>query len=799
MGNFGQSSCRAKRLREKVLSQPNRIDTERALLLSEAYQKYEDKPIILKRALGLAELLEHMTLLIEKDDLLAGFQSSILRAAPIFPEYSVDWLLEEIDEFEKRDGDRFLPTPQQKDDIRRIYPYWHGHTLQDHAYSMMSQRSLDIEESGIIRALNMITCGDGHIAPNTPKYLSVGFSGLRKEIEAQMQKLDLTLYDDLKKSRFYQAGLIVLDASVEFARRHAELAEKMAAETDDLQWAGELRALAGVCRNVPENPPATFREAVQFVWFVQLILQIDSNGHSFSLGRLDQYLYPYYCADLRNGRITPEQADELLEMLWIKLYTINKIRPWAYTKFSAGCPMYENVTIAGQTPDGKDATNDLSFMVLNSIARVHLTQPNVTVRYHRNLSGEFMKKCIDVIKEGFGMPAFNSDEVIVPSLEKLGVSHEDALDYSAIGCVEVAVPGKWGYRCTGMSFTNFAKILNMVLRGGYDDVSGKRFFVCKPLVEMQSYQELFDAWDAACRMFVREAVTIDLAVDISMEEIVPDIICSVLTDCCIERGKTIKEGGAKYDFVSGLQVGIANLGNCLAAIKKTVFDDHTLTAQQIMNALEVNFEGPEAARVQQLLLDAPKYGCDDGYVDQLLVDAYNVYIDEIAHYKNSRYGRGPIGGTYYAGTSSISANVPSGAVVSATPDGRKAGTPLAEGCSPVHGTDVCGPTAVFKTLSKLPNEKITGGVLLNQKIMTSCLKTPEDSWKLEMMIRTFFDDLNGFHVQYNFVDRAILEDAKVHPENHRDLIVRVAGYSAFFTVLNPATQDDIIARTEHVL
>lgn len=799
MGNFGESTSRMSRFRNKVLSQPNYIDTERALLLTDAYKKYTDKPMVLKRALSLSELLNRMTLLFERDDLLAGFQSSILRAAPIFPEYSIDWLLDEIDEFEKRDGDRFLPTEQQKEDIRQIHPYWHGNTLQDHAYSLMSERSLEIENSGIIRALNMITCGDGHIAPDTPKFLRVGFKGLRKEIEAQRAKLDLTLYDDLKKSLFYEAGLIVLDASITFAHRHADLAEQLASQTDDAAWAEELRAIAAVCRQVPENPPSSFREAVQFVWFVQLILQIDSNGHSFSMGRLDQYLYEYYKADIDSHKITQDQASELLENLWIKLFTINKIRPWAYTKFSAGCPMYENVTIAGQTADGKDAVNELSFMILDSIARAHLTQPNVTVRYHRNLSSQFMSKCIDVIKEGFGMPAFNSDEVIVPSLERLGVSHEDAMNYSAIGCVEVAVPGKWGYRCTGMSFTNFAKILNMVLRGGYDDITGKRFFTCKPLVEMQSYQELFDAWDAACRLFTKEAITIDLAVDISMEEVVPDIICSVLTDSCIERGKTIKEGGAKYDFVSGLQVGIANLGNCLAAIKKTVFDDHTLTAQQIMDALESNFEGPEARRVQQFLLNAPKYGCDDDYVDQLLVDAYNVYIDEISKYKNSRYGRGPIGGTYYAGTSSISANVPSGAVVSATADGRKAGVPLAEGCSPVHGTDVCGPTAVFKTLSKLPNEKITGGVLLNQKIMTSCLKTEEDSKKLEMLIRTFFDDLSGFHVQYNFQDRAVLEDAKIHPENHRDLIVRVAGYSAFFTVLNPATQDDIIARTEHVI
>lgn len=799
MENFGTCTERIRNLREKVMSMPNYIDTERALIITESYRRYESQPAVLKRALALKDILEKMTLTHVENDMLMGYQSSILRAAPIFPEYSIDWLLEEIDDFEKRKGDSYLLTDQQKDDIRKIHPFWHGRTLQDRAMSIMSERSVTIENIGIIRALNMITCGDGHIAPNMSKLLKIGISGFIKEAEAKKEELDISSLDGLRQRMFLDAAAIVLNAVVCYAHRNADYAENLAKSVKDEEYRKELLKMACICRRVPEYPPETFRESIQFVWFIQLLLQLESNGHSYSMGRVDQYLYPFYKKEIDGGTIDNESASELLENLFIKLYTINKIRPWKYTQFSAGCPMYENVTIGGQTPDGKDAVNELSFLILQAVARNHLTQPNLSVRYHSNMSAEFMGRCIDVIKEGFGMPAFNNDEIIIPSLIKWGVSKEDACDYSAIGCVEVAVPGKWGYRCTGMSFMNLSKIFNMVLRGGYDDVSGLKLYDGRKLVDMNDFDDLFHEWERVCRLFTRESVIIDLACDTSTEDMVPDILCSALVDDCIARGKTIKEGGAVYDLVSGLQVGIANLGNSMAAIKKVVFEDKAISKEVLMKALDTNFAGPDGRRIQQLLINAPKYGCEDDYADKLTVDAYNVYVNGIVKYPNSRKGRGPIGGHYFAGTSSISANVPSGAVVSATPDGRAAGAPLAEGCSPFSGTDIYGPTAVFKSVSKLPVEKITGGVLLNQKVMPSCLITEENSIKLAMLIRTFFDTLKGFHVQYNIFSRETLEDAKVNPSKHRDLIVRVAGYSAFFTVLSPETQDDIIARTEHVI
>jgi formate C-acetyltransferase len=551
---------------------------------------------------------------------------------------------------------------------------------------------------------------------------------------------------------------------------------------------------------VPEQPADTFHEAVQAVWLVQLCLQVESNGHSLSYGRFDQFMSRFYDADLEAGRTTPERATELLTNLWLKTMTLAKIRSWSHTRFSAGGPLYQNVTVGGQTPDGRDAVNPLSYLVLASVAQTRLPQPNLTVRYHRGLSDEFMAEAIEVMRLGFGMPALNSDEIIIPSLISKGVSEADAYNYSAIGCVEVAVPGKWGYRCTGMSFLNFPKTLLVAMNNGVDPLTGTPLATpMKHITEMTSFDELMKAWDVTVREFQRHCVILDSACDIALEENVADILCSTLVEDCLGRGKPIKEGGAVYDFVSGLQVGIANLGDSLAAIKKCVFEDRTVTTTELWEALLGDFEGLRGQEVQAALAAAPKYGNDSDYVDELLVEAYDSCIDEIFKHHNTRYGRGPIGGGYYAGTSSISANVPQGASTMATPDGRHAGEPLAEGCSPSHGADTHGPTAVFKSVSKLATDRITGGVLLNQKVNPQMLVKPEDRQKLVSLLRTFFNRLDGFHVQYNVVDRATLLDAQEHPERHRDLIVRVAGYSAFFNVLSKATQGDIIARTEQTL
>jgi formate C-acetyltransferase len=645
-----------------------------------------------------------------------------------------------------------------------------------------------------------LNAGDAHLAVNYERVLKEGLKGYESRVLELKDGLDLTRPESIDKYVFYNAVLVVIDAVRTYAKRFAALARQKAESADEKRRA-ELLEIARICEKVPYEPAETFREAVQSVWFIQLILQIESNGHSLSYGRFDQYMYPYFKHDIDAGIMTEDEVVELLDNLWIKTLTVNKVRSQAHTLSSAGSPMYQNVTIGGQTKDKKDAVNRLSFLVLRSVAQTRLPQPNLTVRYHKNLNKEFLDEAIEVMKLGTGMPAFNNDEVIIPSFIEKGVKEEDAYSYSAIGCVETAVPGKWGYRCTGMSYINMPRLLLTVMNNGVDVTTGKRFVKGYGYFkDFKTFDQLMDAWDKSLEEITRASVIVENAIDLASERDVPDVLCSALTEDCIGRGKTIKEGGAVYDFISGLQVGIANLSDSLAAIKKLVYEEKKITQDELVAALKDDFTSPESKRIQQMLIyDAPKYGNDDDYVDQLGVRAYEPYIRIIGDYPNTRYGRGPIGGKRYAGTSSISANVGQGMGTAATPDGRKAYAPLAEGCSPAHAMDTSGPTAVFKSVSKLDTHNITGGVLLNQKVTPTMLSTEENKQKLEMLIKTFFNRLEGYHVQYNVVDKQTLLDAQAHPEDHKDLIVRVAGYSAFFNVLSKTTQDDIIGRTEQTI
>lgn len=799
--HFGLLTNRMYDFREELLETKASVDATRAILTTEAYREHADKPIIVKRAYMLKNILEKMPIFIEKQTLIVGNQAKANRAAPIFPEYAMDWVVRELDEFEKRDGDVFYIDEETKEELRNIAPYWEHNTTLDKGLANIPPSSRVLYDLGIIKAEGNITSGDAHIAVDYGRIMKNGLKEYEERTIAARDALDLTDFHNIKKYHFYEAILIVMDAIKTFAKRYSNLAKDMATKENDETRKMELIEIARIMDKVPYEPSDSFYEAVQSMWFVHLILQIESNGHSLSYGRMDQYLYPYLEKDLESGNITEDKAVELLTNLWLKTFTINKVRSWSHTQFSAGSPLYQNVTVGGQTIDKKDAVNKLSYLILKSVAQTKLPQPNLTVRYHKGLDDKFMNEAIEVLKLGTGMPAFNSDEVIIPSFIEKGVTEEDAYNYSAIGCVEVAVPGKWGYRCTGMSFINFPKTLLIAMNEGVDPASKTK------LVEglthfdnMTSYEELKEAWDVTIREFTKHSVIIENCCDLVLEDDVPDVLCSALTEDCIGRGKPLKEGGAIYDFISGLQVGIANLADSLAAIKKLVFEEKKISTTELWNALMDDFASDKGKMIQKTLIeDAPKYGNDDDYVDKLVVDAYNTYIDEVKKYPNTRYGRGPIGGVRYAGTSSISANVGQGKGTLATPDGRNAGTPLAEGCSPSHAMDQNGPTAVFKTVSKLPTREITGGVLLNQKVTPAMLSTEENKIKLAMLIRTFFNRLEGFHVQYNVVSRDTLLDAQANPEKHRDLIVRVAGYSAFFNVLSKQTQDDIIERTEQTL
>ncbi|MDT2550777.1 glycyl radical protein [Enterococcus avium] len=797
---FGHLTNRMNEYRESVLNKKPYICAERALLATEAYKENQHQTNVMKRALMLKNILEKMSIYIEDETLIVGNQAASNKDAPIFPEYTMEFVLNELDLFEKRDGDVFYITEKTKEDLRSIAPFWENNNLRAKAGCLLPDEVSVFMETGFFGMEGKMNSGDAHLAVDYRTVLEVGLEGYRKRTLQEKANLDLTDPESIDKYQFYNAILIVLDAVQTYAERFSALAKQLA-ETATPERKAELLEISRICAKVPNQPAETFQEAVQSVWFIQLILQIESNGHSLSYGRFDQYMYPYLKSDLEKGAITEAKAVELLTNLWIKTLTVNKVRSQAHTFSSAGSPLYQNVTIGGQTRDKKDAVNKLSYLVLRSVAQTKLPQPNLTVRYHSGLDNNFMNECIEVMKLGFGMPAFNNDEIIIPSFEKIGVTEEDAYDYSAIGCVETAVPGKWGYRCTGMSYMNFPKILMIAMNDGINPVSGKRFVEgYGHFKEMKSFEELQDAWDKTVRELTRMSVIVENAIDIGLEREVPDVLCSALTEDCIGRGKTLKEGGAVYDFISGLQVGIANLADSLAAIKKLVYEEQKVTQEELWEALMTDYASERSQEIQQMILnDVPKYGNDDDYTDQLVTKAYDSYIEEVKKYPSTRFGRGPIGGTRYSGTSSISANVGQGKGTMATPDGRNAWVPLAEGCSPSHNMDKNGPTSVLKSVSKLRTEEIIGGVLLNQKVNPQTLAKEEDKQKLIMLLRAFFNKLHGYHIQYNVVSRETLIDAQKHPEKHRDLIVRVAGYSAFFNVLSKATQDDIIERTEHVL
>ncbi|RHE36788.1 glycyl radical protein [Eubacterium sp. AM28-29] len=799
--HFGTLTERMKEFREEVLDEKPYIDAQRAILATLAYKENLNQPRVMVRAKMLEKVLDHMSIYIEDKSLLAGNQATKNRNAPIFPEYTMEFVMNELDQFEKRDGDVFYITEKTKEQLREIAPFWQNNNLRARGEALLPEEVRVFMETGVFGMEGKLNAGDAHLAVNYERILKDGLRGYEKRVKEYKATLDLTDPESIDKYCFYNAVLIVLEAVRNFANRYSVLAKDLAEKELNQERKIELLEISRICSKVPYEPAETFQEAVQSVWFIQLILQIESNGHSLSYGRFDQYMYPYYDRDIKNGTIKESEALELLTCLWIKTLTINKVRSQAHTLSSAGSPMYQNVTIAGQTIDKKDAVNDLSFLVLKSVAQTRLTQPNLTVRYHKNINKHFLDECVEVMRLGFGMPALNNDEIIIPSFMDWQVKEEDAYNYSAIGCVETAVPGKWGYRCTGMSYINFPRMLLCTMNNGVDLTSNKRFTKGYGyFTEMESYEELLKAWDKTIREITRYSVIVENVIDKASERDVPDILCSALTDDCIARGKTIKEGGAVYDFISGLQVGIANMADCLAAIKKLVYEEKKITRQELWNAILDDFSSPENKKIQEMLIrEAPKYGNDDDYVDQLIVEAYDSYIEEIEKYPNTRYNRGPIGGIRYAGTSSISANVGQGMSTMATPDGRNAFEPLAEGCSPAHNSDKNGPTAVFKSVSKLRTNKITGGVLLNQKMTPQMLSTEENRQKLELLIKTFFNRLHGYHVQYNIVSKETLIDAQKHPEKHKDLIVRVAGYSAFFNVLSKKTQDDIIGRTEQSL
>ncbi len=792
-------NTRILKLKKDLVEIRPEICTERLIILTQAYQRYNAYPNIMKRAMALRDILNQMSIYIEDGQLIAGNQASKPRSAPLFPEYSWDWIYQEIDEFEHRASDVFFVSDTNKEIMRRELKYWEGKTLKDRAVVMQSDSVMQDKKVGVLGWEGNVTAGEGHIILDFEKIIRVGFGGIVQEAREHLNALSKTDPDDLRKEAFYKAVITAYEACSEFVGRYVCLAEKLAEDASEDRRV-ELLQIAENCRAVAVKPPKTFREAVQLVYFVQLISQIEANGHSMSMGRMDQYLMPFYEQDMKKDVLSKEEAKEWIECFYLKLFSIIKLRSWSHTRFVAGYPTYQNIVIGGKNTEGKSCINEMSYILLEALGDIRLSEPNFYIRCHENMPQKFVDLMVKVIKLGFGMPALVNDEVIIDSLMDRGVSKEDAFNYSTMGCLEVQVPGKWGFRANGKTKVNMLKIMELALNGGVDPVSKEKTMKdMKDLTEYKSFEEIMEAYNKAILHYMELQVSADNINDLAMEELVPDAFSAGLVEDCLGRGKTVKEGGAVYDMISGALVGGPNVGNSLYAIKKAVFDEKLITLEELKDALDHDFEGVLRERVRLLLQNKiEKYGNDVQEADEMIKEIYRVYIENIFRYKNTRYGRGPIGGNFMPSTVTISSNVPDGGRVGATPDGRKAFQPTAEGVSPMHGTEQHGPTCVINSVAKLNTRQMTGGQLLNMRFNPATVQSKEDEAKFYALIETFFQK-KGWHVQFNMISTEVLRDAQKHPEEYKDLVVRVAGYSALFSALDRITQDDIISRMEYEL
>lgn len=790
-----EASPRIEKLRTLIRDSKPAVCVERARLITLSYRETENDPIVVRKAKALARILNEMTIYISDGELIVGNLASHPRWAPVFPETAAVWVSEQLDYFDKREKYRFdVPEETKKELQEQILPYWKGKTVQERALAMLPEETRQVfdMEYPVVSPTLYLRNSVGHLIVDYPKVLRSGFAGIYREIEEQEKRLDQTDPEAIAKLQFYCAGKIVAKAAVNFAHRYAAKARELARTTADQERRRELEKIAEVCDWVPEHPARTFQEALQAFWFVHLIVHIETDGLAESPGRFDQYMYPYLAADLEGGRLTKDQAQELLDCLWVKFGEVIKLAdvPPA-TKYFGGVSMSQNLILGGVDGQGRDATNELSYMCLVAESHVRLDQPALSIRIHQGTPEEFLRWAAAIIRLGDGKPAVYNDEAIIPALLSDGVTLDDALNYAIVGCVEPAP----SYNCNGWTnaaMFNMAKCLELAVNRGVCRLSGKQVGPVTPDPrEMATFEDVLAAYKTQISYFVRHMVTMLNTWDIVQAEVNPTPFASILTDGCIENGLDMTAGSAKYNYTGPQGIGLGDVADSLAAIRKLVYEDKVLTWDQLNAALEHDFQGYELVR-QRLLNKAPKYGNDDDYADELARLVGDIYCLEVKKYKNPR------GGKYRPGLYPVASNVPLGRVVGALPSGRRAAAPLADGISPCHGSDRLGPTAVLKSVAKVPHVLATNGTLLNLKFQADTLAGDDGLTRLCAFLRTFCS-LKLNHVQFNTVSAETLRKAQEHPEDYRNLLVRVAGYSAFFVEINRDLQDDIIDRTEHAL
>ena len=827
-------SDRIPKLVENLYAKMPEIESARAILITESYRQTENEPMVIRRAKAFAHILENIPIVIRDLELIVGSTTIAPRGCQTYPEFSYEWLEAEFDTVETRSADPFYISEKTKQELKEANAYWKGKTTSELATSYMEPETLLAMEHNIFTPGNYFYNGVGHVTVKYGEVLAIGFSGIKAKAQAELDKLCLADGDYQKKSRFLEAVMISCDAAIEYARRYARLALKEAEECTDPVRKRELLQIAQNCANVPEKGATGFYEACQSFWFVQQLLQIESSGHSISPGRFDQYMYPYYQKDMESGKITREFAQELMDCIWVKLNDLNKCRDAASAEGFAGYSLFQNLIAGGQNEEGIDVTNDLSFMSIQASMHVFLPQPSLSVRVWNGTPHEFLIRAAELTRTGIGLPAYYNDEVIIPSLMSRGLTLQDARDYNIIGCVEPQKSGKTeGWH--DAAFFNMCRPLELVFSNGMD--KGVRIGSATGNVEdMTTFEQFYDAYKKQMDYAIQLLVNADNAIDMAHAERCPLPFLSSMVDDCMKVGKTVQEGGAVYNFTGPQGFGVANMADSLYSVKTLVYDEKKITMGELKEALATNYgkglgaedvaamtakianelkeagktigekevaailntevaasEAPEVKangeRILKLIEEVPKFGNDIPEVDAFARDVAYTYTDPLQNYKNPR------GGSFQAGLYPVSANVPLGAQTGATPDGRLAYQPVADGVSPSAGKDVNGPTAAANSVSRLDHYIASNGTLFNQKFHPSALSGRNGLENFVGLIRSYFDQ-KGSHMQFNVVSRETLLDAQKHPEQYKHLVVRVAGYSALFTTLSKSLQDDIIRRTE---
>ena len=776
---------RVDTLRWKIIEAPQEVCIERARYITEAMRLHWDKHPVTRISLAFEHILNSISVIIRDDEIIVGCRTSKLKGAPLFPENKSLWIEGDLENFDTRGLQRAMITQEEKDELAlKILPFWKGKTVEERMQKLMPEDVKTDMDKYIFTMMLEITYGIGHFTMNHTRVLARGLIGVIDDAEQKLAGLSPEEKNG-KKSLFYEAVIRNCRAVISFARRYSELALTMAAAERDRERAAELREIARVCGRVPEYPAETFHEAVQSLYFIHLVAQIESGGNSISLGRIDQILFPYYRKDLGAGRITPETARELVAMLFIKTNEIWNVLEEAFIPGGEGTEgkTTQNVTVGGVGPDGLDATNDMSYIALDAYADVRTVQPNFGVRVSPDCPEELMRRAVEYDRDGVLMHFFN-DDAIIRSLVSAGHTVEDARDYGVVGCLEPNAQGKTFGSTFAVQFSGI-KCVELALLNGIDNIFGYPSGIeSGDPVGFKNFEDLWNAYDKQMRHFINQMVRGMDVLDRAIAETVPSPFASAMVDGCLDKGMDLTGGGAVYNSTGVQLMGFANVVDSLYAVKKTVFEDKRFTMADLTQWLSQDWQDAEDKRAY-FLNRVVKYGNDNDDVDAMASRVIDHYCDVLSKYRNFR------GGSFWPGIFSVGFHITMGAFTGATPDGRFAGDVLGNGITPTTGNAVSGPTAIMNSVVKLPVARVFNGANLNMRFQGKKISTEN----LTTLINTYFR-CGGTQVQFNMVDSAILREAQRHPEKHRDLFVRVSGYSAEFTGLSEIAQDEIISRTE---